>query len=143
MATEIKVCGYHIDVFQHVNNARYLEFYETDRWAVMAKQDFLEWALKKQLAMVVVNINVNYFQGAVINDQLTVVTRIDKINTKSALCYQQISRERNGKKELVSDAVLTFVIVDLATNKSVLLEGELLEKLHQLSLSDIGDFIAV
>ncbi|MDX4945583.1 acyl-CoA thioesterase [Providencia manganoxydans] len=143
MATKIKVCGYHIDVFQHVNNARYLEFYETDRWAVMANQGFLEWALKKQLAMVVVNINVNYFQGAVINDQLTVVTRIDKINTKSALCYQQISRERNGKKELVSDAVLTFVIVDLVANKSVPLNGEILEKLQQLSLSEAGDFIAV
>ncbi|WP_318836688.1 MULTISPECIES: acyl-ACP thioesterase domain-containing protein [unclassified Providencia] len=28
MTTHIKVHGYHIDIFQHVNNARYLEFYE-------------------------------------------------------------------------------------------------------------------
>ena len=28
----IKVRGYHLDVFQHVNNARYLEFLEEARW---------------------------------------------------------------------------------------------------------------
>ena len=26
--TQIKVRGYHLDLFQHVNNARYLEFIE-------------------------------------------------------------------------------------------------------------------
>ncbi len=26
MQTQIKVRGYHLDVYQHVNNARYLEF---------------------------------------------------------------------------------------------------------------------
>lgn len=143
MATKIKVCGYHIDVFQHVNNARYLEFYEMDRWAGMGKQGFLEWATQKQLAMVVVNININYFIGAVLNDELTVLSRIDKIGAKSALCYQQIIREKNGKRELVSDAVLTFVIVDLAANKSVPLNGEVLEMLNKLSLSDKRDFIAI
>ncbi|WOD06656.1 acyl-CoA thioesterase [Marinomonas sp. GJ51-6] len=30
---QIKVRGYHLDVFQHVNNARYLEFLEEGRWA--------------------------------------------------------------------------------------------------------------
>lgn len=28
MQTFIKVRGYHLDVYQHVNNARYLEFLE-------------------------------------------------------------------------------------------------------------------
>ena len=28
MQTQIKVRGYHLDVYQHVNNARYLEFLE-------------------------------------------------------------------------------------------------------------------
>lgn len=31
--TRIKVRGYHLDLFQHVNNARYLEFMEEGRWA--------------------------------------------------------------------------------------------------------------
>ncbi|SPY74369.1 Long-chain acyl-CoA thioesterase FadM [Providencia alcalifaciens] len=45
MAIQIKVLGYHIDVFQHVNNARYLEFYEADRWDWMGKANLIEWAI--------------------------------------------------------------------------------------------------
>ncbi|XLM23374.1 thioesterase, partial [Chromobacterium piscinae] len=30
--TRIKVRGYHLDLFGHVNNARYLEFLEEARW---------------------------------------------------------------------------------------------------------------
>ena len=29
----VRVRGYHLDVFQHVNNARYLEFLEEARWS--------------------------------------------------------------------------------------------------------------
>lgn len=141
MATQIKVRGYHIDVFQHVNNARYLEFYESDRWACMDEHNFLGWALKSQLAMVAVNINVNYFHGVILGDELTVTTRIEKIGTKSALCYQQITRERQGKREVVSDAKVTFVFIDLALNKSIKIEGELREKLELLSKSSTEDFI--
>jgi len=32
MHTYIKVRGYHLDFYQHVNNARYLEFLEEARW---------------------------------------------------------------------------------------------------------------
>ena len=31
MQTKIKVRGFHLDVYQHVNNARYLEFLEEAR----------------------------------------------------------------------------------------------------------------
>ena len=34
MQTQIKVRGYHLDVYQHVNNARYLEFLEEARWDI-------------------------------------------------------------------------------------------------------------
>ena len=30
MQTKIKVRGFHLDVYQHVNNARYLEFLESE-----------------------------------------------------------------------------------------------------------------
>ena len=33
--TEIVIRGYHVDIYGHVNNARYLEFLEEDRWAVL------------------------------------------------------------------------------------------------------------
>ncbi len=33
--TLIKVRGYHLDIYQHVNNARYLEFLEEARWSYL------------------------------------------------------------------------------------------------------------
>ena len=96
MTTHVKIHGYHIDVFQHVNNARYLEFYEADRWEWMNKRNFINWAIKNNLTMAAVNINVNYIQGVLLGDELTVVTRMDKIGSKSAVCYQQIIRNNAG-----------------------------------------------
>lgn len=99
MTTHVKIHGYHIDVFQHVNNARYLEFYEADRWEWMNKRNFINWAIKNNLTMAAVNINVNYIQGVLLGDELTVVTRMDKIGSKSAVCYQQIIRNNAGDQK--------------------------------------------
>lgn len=140
MATQIKVHGYHIDVFQHVNNARYLEFYEADRWEWMNKRNFISWAIKSNLTMAAVNINVNYIQGVTLGDELTVVTRMDKIGAKSAVCYQQIIRHKAGTQEVVSDAYVTFVFIDKTSNKAVVIDDELREKLESFKTGS-EDFI--
>ena len=55
--TEIKVRGYHLDLYGHVNNARYLEFLEEARWAFAETNlDFDEWQ-RRGIAFSVVNIN--------------------------------------------------------------------------------------
>ena len=43
MQTQIKVRGYHLDVYQHVNNARYLEFLEEARWHGLENSDSFHW----------------------------------------------------------------------------------------------------
>jgi thioesterase-3 len=35
MEPEIRIRGYHTDLYQHVNNARYLEFLEEGRWQLL------------------------------------------------------------------------------------------------------------
>ncbi|HHE6469596.1 TPA: acyl-CoA thioesterase [Providencia rettgeri] len=140
MTTHIKVHGYHIDVFQHVNNARYLEFYEADRWEWMNKRNFISWAIKNNLTMAAVNINVNYIQGVLLGDELTVVTRMDKIGSKSAICYQQIIRTKAGIQEVVSDAYVTFVFIDNIENKAIVIDEQLREKLESFKVGS-EDFI--
>jgi len=54
---EIIVRGFHIDVFSHVNNARYLEFMEEARWVVIDKYFDLKRMQTKGIIFVVVNIN--------------------------------------------------------------------------------------
>ncbi|MBN0105715.1 hypothetical protein JTL63_34105, partial [Pseudomonas aeruginosa] len=56
MQTQIKVRGYHLDVYQHVNNARYLEFLEEARWDGLENSPAFQWMMEKNIAFVVVNI---------------------------------------------------------------------------------------
>jgi acyl-CoA thioesterase FadM len=58
--TEIKVRGYHLDLYRHVNNARYLEFLEEARWSLLESRATLDYLQSNGYAFVVVNININY-----------------------------------------------------------------------------------
>ncbi len=129
MTSKVKVIGYHIDAFRHVNNARYLEFYEIDRWAWGEKHKIDQWLIAHGIGMVAVNINVNYHLGAVLGDELSIDGCLKSIGEKSAVFYQQIIRERDGVIELVSDATMISVLIDLATHKSIVISDELRSKL--------------
>ncbi|MGJ0480992.1 acyl-CoA thioesterase [Pantoea agglomerans] len=130
MQTTIKVRGYHLDVYQHVNNARYLEFLEEARWAWLEEAEAFHWLQEQKLAFVVVNININYRRPAVLGDVLTIDSEITQLNGKSGVIAQRVLLA--GQETVVADAALTFVCIDLRTQKAVALEGELRERLTRL-----------
>lgn len=130
MQTTIKVRGYHLDVYQHVNNARYLEFLEEARWEWLEEVEAFHWLQEQKLAFVVVNININYRRPAVLGDVLTVDSEITQLNGKSGIIAQRVLLA--GQETVVADAALTFVCIDLRTQKAVALEGELRERLMSL-----------
>jgi len=130
MQTTIKVRGYHLDVYQHVNNARYLEFLEEARWQWLEEVKAFHWLQEQKLAFVVVNININYRRPAVLGDVLTIDSEITQLNGKSGLIAQRVLLA--GQDTVVADAALTFVCIDLRTQKAVVLEGELRERLMRL-----------
>lgn len=123
MQTLIKVRGYHLDVWQHVNNARYLEFLEEARWAWLDKGEFFSWMGEKGLALVVVNININYRRPAILGDMLKIDCQLVKLGDKSGTIAQQVSLATDGSE--IADALLTFVCIDIKTQKAQPLEGEL------------------
>lgn len=130
MQTTIKVRGYHLDVYQHVNNARYLEFLEEARWEWLEEVEAFHWLQEQKLAFVVVNININYCRPAVLGDVLTIDSEITQLNGKSGIIAQRVLLA--GQETVVADAALTFVCIDLRTQKAVALEGELRERLMRL-----------
>ena len=130
MQTQIKVRGYHLDVYQHVNNARYLEFLEEARWDGLENSDSFQWMTAHNIAFVVVNININYRRPAVLSDLLTITSQLQQLNGKSGILSQVITLEPEG--QVVADALITFVCIDLKTQKALALEGELREKLEQM-----------
>ncbi|MEG3134716.1 thioesterase family protein [Rouxiella sp. T17] len=128
MQTTLKVRGFHIDVYRHVNNARYLEFLETARWEWLDNKEGFQWMAKNNIAFIVVNININYRKPAVLGDVLLIDSQLEQLNGRSGVIKQVISCQG----ETVSDALLTFVCIDLQTQKALPLDGQLLEKLQQL-----------
>lgn len=124
---EIKIRGYHMDVFGHVNNARYLEFLEEARWALFDHKLGLESLARDGFAFTVVNININYRQPAFLRDLLVVETSVKEWRSRSAILHQEVKNKKGGYT--IADADVTFVMVDARTQKAAMLEGELKEKL--------------
>lgn len=130
MRTTIKVRGYHLDVYQHVNNARYLEFLEEARWQWLEEADAFNWLVEQRLAFVVVNITINYRRPAVLGDVLEIDSEITQLNGKSGIIAQRVLLA--GEETVVADAALTFVCIDLHSQKAVPIEGELRQRLQGL-----------
>ncbi|MGP2410641.1 acyl-CoA thioesterase [Yersinia sp. 2553 StPb PI] len=129
MHIHIKVRGFHIDVFQHVNNARYLEFLEEARWEWLDGEPAAQWMAENQIAFIVVNININYRRPAVLGDLLRIDSQLLKLNGKSGVMKQTVTLEPESIP--VADAELTFVCIDLRSQRALPIEGELREKLDE------------
>jgi thioesterase-3 len=124
---ELKVRGYHLDLFGHVNNARYLEFLEEGRWAAFEKAVDLQQLAAKGYAFTVVNINISYRRPALMNHVLSIETAVAQLNRRSGVIHQVVKLK--GTNTLIADADVTFVIVDAKTQKAAPLEGDLMDML--------------
>lgn len=120
---EIVVRGYHLDLYQHVNNARYLEFLEEARWSYLEEKHTIEWLTQRGIGFVIVNINVNFRRAAVLNDRLIIQTQTAKIGTKSVVVHQEIFLK--GTETKVLDADITFVIMDLRKQQTLEISDEI------------------
>jgi thioesterase-3 len=122
-AIDIKVRGYHLDLFRHVNNARYLEFLEEARWSFLEGANNLDLLEKQNYAFAVVNININYRRPAYMGEMLRIATTMKSIGARSCVMHQLVTLKDTDT--VVADADVTFVIVDTQAEKAVLLDGEL------------------
>jgi len=120
---EIKVRGYHLDIYAHVNNARYVEFLEEARWALFDDSEVGKEMISRGFAFTVVNINVSYLSEARVNDVLVIITDMEKIGNKSITLSQKIFRKADMKQ--VVDAQVTFVLVNMKTGKAVVIDDDI------------------
>ena len=66
-----------------------------------------------------------------LGDLLTVTSQVKQLNGKSGVLSQVITLEPEG--EVVADALITFVCIDLKTQKALPIEGDLREKLEKIT----------
>jgi thioesterase III len=121
MAIEIPVRGYHIDMFGHVNNARYLEFLESARWA--AYTNVVNELLEKGLAITIVNININFRKEAKFGQTLVVDVDLTETGSRSVKFAQKIIDKASGN--LIADAIVTCAVVSLKKGKATLIDEEI------------------
>lgn len=127
--TQIKVRGYHLDLFQHVNNARYLEFIEEGRWAFF--DQFFErddW-MQEDFVWPVVNININFKSQANFGDLLEVQTQYTKIGNRSITMKQTIVKLPTN--EMVVEADVTYVCFSKAAKAAVPFPDDIRQKVEQ------------
>jgi thioesterase-3 len=127
---KIKIRGYHIDFYGHVNNTRYLEFLEEARWAMKDQHFHFFDKHHKKFGLVVVNNTIDYLAPALLGDTLRIESWISNIGTKS-LCIRHDILKENSKKAIVR-AKATFVFFDLEKNKSEQLPKELIKNFNNL-----------
>jgi thioesterase-3 len=129
-ATDIKVRGYHLDLYGHVNNARYLEFLEEARWGFTETHGSLDFFVKSGLAFVIVNININYRRAALMGEELRIETAVKKIGSRSGVMHQVVRLK--GSDTVIADADVTFVIFSEQAGSAIAIDGALREQFEAL-----------
>ena len=120
---DITVRGYHLDLYKHVNNSRYLEFLEEGRWDFGADKIGNGYLEDRNLGLVIVNNNINYRYPATLHDILEIKTWIDNVGSRSYTYKQEIYLK--GTDTIVLDASVVVVVVDWDQNKAVYIDDKL------------------
>jgi len=128
--TKIKVRGYHLDLYSHVNNARYLEFLEEARWTFFEDRADLPAFLASGIALIVVNINIDYRHPATMNDELVIETSVKSVGNRSAVLRQCVKLV--GSDKIAAQADVTVVAYDGQQQKAIPIDGQLRELLAVL-----------
>lgn len=126
---QIKVRGYHLDIFQHVNNARYLEFLEEGRWAFFDEFGAGTELMEQGLAWAVVNINIDFRAEGNFADILEVHTQFTKLGNRSVTMKQRIVNAKTDT--LVAEADVTYVCFSKEQKSAVALPDDYKMKIQK------------
>ena len=118
----VKVRQDDLDNLGHVNNARYLDYLERGRTAWYDESELVErchsGAGGAPLGTVVVNVNIDFRDECVIDDELIVVTRPARVGTKSFAVSQTIEKVSGS---VAAEASVTSVVMNLADRVAITL----------------------
>ena len=113
---EIIVRPTEVDVNNHVNNGKYVEYLE---WGREEWYDQIGLPYDRLYALgaitVTVNMNVNFRRECRQGESLVITTRPERLGRTSFTLHQEI-RRRDG--EIAADALVTLVTIDPSTRKS-------------------------
>lgn len=120
---DIVVRSTDVDFIGHVNNAKYLEYFEWARFDWICQLGLtIEELQRRQIMPVVVNININYRKELRMLEHVQVRSTALRAGEKSFVAKQELY---NQKDELVCDAEFTMVMIDAKERRAVALPADL------------------
>ena len=124
-----------VDMFGHVNNSVYLQFFD------LGKLRYFEAALGKDfarsgLAVVIVNINCDFFSPAFLDEPLQVLTTVTHIGDKSLVLEQRIVNSATGDVKCLGRT--TMAGFNPKTLKSEAIPAESRKSLEQYEGRQLG-----
>jgi len=104
-----------IDVNAHVNNAKFVEYFEWGREEWYDRHGLAYDRLKEEgVATVTVNVNVNYRAECRQGELLTILTTPDRVG-RTSFAFRQEIRKADGA--VAADALVTLVTIDTTTRR--------------------------
>lgn len=112
----INILEKHLDAFQHVNNAVYLELYEEARWDQLTQGGItLESILASKIGPVITDINIIYKKE--LRNRETIRIETQYTHMKNRLIANIEQRIFNANNELASIMNMSLGILDLENRK--------------------------
>lgn len=128
---EIKVRGFHLDQFGHVNNVRYPEILEEARYDFFDQfPGFFERVQKTGHYLPVTEVHIYYRKPARLDDILDIRTQITGLGDTGGTIHQTITLQ--GSDRIILEADILFVAVDLKTGRRAAIEGGLRSEIQSV-----------
>lgn len=87
----LKVRGYELDSYRHVNHAVYLSYLEQARWEFLASRGLTLRKLDELKRWpVVANLEISYLKPALMDDELTILSRVTELGRASLAIEHEI-----------------------------------------------------
>ena len=119
----IKINARHLDVFGHVNNATYLQFYEDARWDFIEKGDFgYERIRKDQIGPVILRLTADFKKELLNQEKIEIKSALEKIQGSKIMSIKQTMIKEDSS--VASTLDITMGLMDLSLRKLVTFPDE-------------------
>lgn len=108
---------HHLDVFGHVNNTIYLQFFEEARWEVITRAGFgLERILTERVGPVVLDLSVRFRRELLCRQSIVIQSQVTETRGRIWVLRQWIEDEGG---EVYSEAHFTLGLMDMTKRKLI------------------------
>jgi acyl-CoA thioester hydrolase len=133
--TPIEVRFADVDAFGHVNNAKYLTYFEQAR--VRYFNDIVDWTYDwSKEGIILAKADIDFIRPIHFRDEIIVFTRCARLGNKSFDLQYQIMSYKDGEEILMSDCTTVMVAFDYVSKKSIVVPEEWKQALKKYEGSD-------